>query len=109
MAIRDAALGQIVRRHLEGHTVAGKNANAITAQFAGQMGEYDAFLVELDTEQAAGELLNNGSGYFDAIFLTHQPPDFLLKRQQVEQARSRAFILAQRRGISVGKETVPGR
>ncbi len=74
MTISDAALGQIVRRNLQGDAIARQNADAIAAKLARQVRKHGAFLIQLHAEQAAGEFLNNGSGYFNAIFFAHYPP-----------------------------------
>jgi hypothetical protein len=73
MAVGDAALGQVVRGELEGDAVSGEDSNTIAAQLAGEVREDGALLVELDAEEAAGEFLDDGSGYFDAVFLAHCP------------------------------------
>jgi hypothetical protein len=71
MAESDPAFGQIVWREFKGDFVARQNANAIPAEPAREVRQYDAFVLELHAEKSAGELFENGSGYFYAVFLTH--------------------------------------
>ena len=39
------------------------------------MRQYHAVMIKLDTEQAAREFLQDRTGYFNAIFLAHNPFD----------------------------------
>lgn len=50
MPISDTAFGQIVRRHFQGHAVAGQHSNAVAAQLARQVGENGAVLIKLDAK-----------------------------------------------------------
>jgi len=75
MAVRDAALGQVVRGELEGDAVAGEDSDTVAAQLAGEVREDGALLVELDAKEAAGEFLDDGSSYFDTVFFAHCPPE----------------------------------
>ena len=72
MAEGDTSLGEIVGRQLHGDLVAGENANAIAAQAAREVGQNDAFVIQLDAEQSTGELLKYRTGYFDAVFFTQR-------------------------------------
>src|ERR1700680_333873 len=74
VAVSDAALGEIVRRHFESYAVARQHANAVAAELSGQVGQHGAFLIQLHAEQAAGEFLNYGSSHFNAVFFAHCPP-----------------------------------
>jgi hypothetical protein len=47
VAVGDPALGQVVGGKLQGHAISGQNPDAIAAEFAGQMGQYGAVLIEL--------------------------------------------------------------
>jgi hypothetical protein len=78
MAVGDASLGQVVRRQFQGDTVAGQYANAIPAQFARQVGEHGAVLIQLNAEKAAGKFFNYGSCDFNAIFFAHCPPTAII-------------------------------
>ena len=71
MTISDAALGQIVRRKLQSDAIARQDADTIAAEFARQVRKHGAFLIQLYAEQAARKFLNNGTGYFNAIFFAH--------------------------------------
>lgn len=73
MPVSDAALGQVVRRHFQGHAVAGKHSDAIAPQLSGQEGQNSAILIELNAKQSARKLLNNGTTDFDTIFFAHSP------------------------------------
>jgi len=68
----DATFGEIVRRQFHGDLVAGENPDTITSEAAGQMGQNHAVMLQLNTEQAAGELFEYGSGYFNAVFFTQR-------------------------------------
>ena len=71
MADRDAALGALVGREFEGDFIAGEDADAITAQAAGEVGEHQTVMFELNREFSAGEFLDHGALYFYAVFFTH--------------------------------------
>ena len=74
MAVGDPALGQVVGGKLQGDAIPGQNPDAITAELAGQMGQYGAVLVKLHAEQTAGEFFNDGACDFNVIFFAHSPP-----------------------------------
>lgn len=74
MAVRNAALGEVVWGEFQGHAIAGQHADTIAAQFAGQVREYCAFLLELNAEQSAGEFFDYGSSDFNTVFFAHYPP-----------------------------------
>ena len=78
MAESDTALGEVVGGKFEGDFVAGENADAIAAETACEVSENKTFMFKLDTEFTAGELLDDGTLYFDAVFFTHSV--FLLCR-----------------------------
>jgi hypothetical protein len=75
MAKGDSPFGQIVGGEFEGDFVAGQNADTIPAQAASQVGQHNAVVIELDTEQTAGKFLQDGTGNFDAVFFAHIPFD----------------------------------
>jgi ABC-type lipoprotein export system ATPase subunit len=54
--------------------LAGKDANAVAAETAGEVGQDFTFVLQLHAEKPAGKLLQNGSGYFNTVFFTHRPP-----------------------------------
>jgi hypothetical protein len=71
VAIRNTALGQVIRRQFQGHSIARQNADSISAQFAGKVGQDGAFLLKLNAEQSAGEFFNDGSSNFNTVFFAH--------------------------------------
>ena len=73
MTKRNSSLGEIVGRQFQGDFIAGEHADAIAAQPAGQVGQNYTVVFELDAEQAAGKLLQDCAGYFDAVFFAHIP------------------------------------
>lgn len=74
MPVSDATFGQVVWGKLEGDTVAREDTNTVAAQFAGEVRENRALLVELNAKEAAWKFLDDGSGHFDAVFFAHCPP-----------------------------------
>ena len=73
MAVGNATLGEVVRRHLEGDAIARQNSNSIASQLAGQVSENCSILVQLHAEQSAREFFYNGTSNFYAVFFTHSP------------------------------------
>ncbi len=73
MAVGYAALGEIVRREFHGDAIASQDADSIPPKLAGEVGQYNAFLIELNAKQTAREFLNYRACYFDAIFFAHCP------------------------------------
>ena len=67
----DAPFGQVVGREFHGDAVAGKHADAVAAQTAGEVREHDTLMFQLDAEQTARKLLQDNSGDFDIVFFTH--------------------------------------
>lgn len=78
MTVSDAPFGQIIRRHLERHAIPRQHPNPVAAQLARQVRQDLLFLVELHTEQAAGELFYHGTSYFNTVFFAHYPPDVII-------------------------------
>jgi hypothetical protein len=70
MAKGNPALGQVVRRQLHGDLVPCQNSNTVAAKAAGQMSEYDTFVLQLDAEQPTGKFFEYRSGYFNTVFFT---------------------------------------
>jgi hypothetical protein len=71
VAVGDPALGQIIRRHLDGDAIPGQDAYPVSAQFPGKMSEHETLGIELNAKLAGGEFLNYSSGHFNTIFFTH--------------------------------------
>jgi hypothetical protein len=59
MAVRDAASRQVIRRELDGNTVAWKNADVICPHFAGQMAKHIVAILELDGEHRVRKRVND--------------------------------------------------
>jgi hypothetical protein len=74
VTVGDAALGEIVGRHLDGDAITGKHADSVAAQFSGEMGEHDALGIQLNAKLSGRELFDNRSGYFNTILFAHLPP-----------------------------------
>src|SRR5581483_1194879 len=74
--VSDSTLGEIVRRHLEGHAVTGQHPDSVSSQFASEVCQDRSVLIQLYAEQPAGEFFDYGSGYFNAVFFTHPPPNW---------------------------------
>jgi hypothetical protein len=68
----DTTFGEIVGRQFHGDFIAGQNADAIAAEAPGEVGQDNAVMFQLDTEQSTGKFLEDGSGNFDAIFFTQR-------------------------------------
>jgi hypothetical protein len=68
----DASLSEIVRRQFHGDLVPGQNPDTVAAQAAGQVGQDDTVMLQLNAEQTTGKLFKYGSGYFNAIFFTQR-------------------------------------
>src|SRR3984957_7300024 len=67
----DSPLGEVVPRQLQGDAVAGKDADAVAAQPAGQVREHDTVMFQLNAEQTARKFFQDNSGDFDIVFFTH--------------------------------------
>lgn len=72
--IGDAALGQIVGRHLDQHLVAFQHANAVLAHFAGGVGDDFVIVFKLHAEHRAGQQFGHDTGEFEQFFLGHVGP-----------------------------------
>ena len=60
VAVSDPAARQIVGRHLDAHTIADQNADAVFAHLAGDHRQYDVLgVVEPDFEKGVGLLVDN--------------------------------------------------
>jgi hypothetical protein len=82
MAEGDAALGEVVGGEFEGDFIAGEDADAIAPQAAGEVGEHQTVMFELNREFSAGEFLDHGALYFYAVFFTHLKLTLLLPLSQ---------------------------
>src|SRR6266545_2740471 len=68
-AVHDAAARQVVRRHLDPHTVAEHDANSVPLEPSGEIPERLVSVVELDAEHAATERLRDLALKLDLLFL----------------------------------------
>src|SRR5712691_4843579 len=72
--VGNTTLGQIVRRHLDQHFIAGKNADAVLAHAAGGMGDDLMFVFELDPEGGVRKQLRHDTRELQELFLCHPLP-----------------------------------
>ena len=73
MAESDTAFGEIVGGKFEGDFVAGQNANAVSAEAAGQVGQTRRSCSSCTLKSPLGNFSSDGSLYFNAVFFTHSP------------------------------------
>ncbi len=108
VTVSDASLREVIRRHLEGDAIAGQNADAIAPQFAGQVSENGAVLIELNAEESAGEFFDYGTSNFYAVFFTHSP---LTKWDAggAEKATCYGLSIAQIQGFSRSRSSTAAR
>src|SRR5262245_65203387 len=72
--ISNAALAEIVGRHLDQHLVAGEHADSVLAHAARRMGDDLVFVFELDAEGRVRQQLRHDTGKFQKLFLCHSQP-----------------------------------
>jgi len=89
--IGDAPFGQIVGREFEGHTITGKHADSIAAEFSGEVRKHCTFLFQLDAEQSGRKFFDYRTCYFNAVFFTHLPR-FLNTTRDLTQSVSAARL-----------------
>src|SRR5262245_53671829 len=70
-AVDDAALGQIVRRHLDGDLVAGKDANVVLAHLSRDMRSDNVTGLELHPERGVRQSLDDFTFHLNRIFFRH--------------------------------------
>ncbi len=73
-AVDDAALGQIVRRHLDGDLVAGEDADVVLAHFPGDMRSHNVPGLELHPERCVRQSLDDFAFHLNRIFFRHPQP-----------------------------------
>jgi hypothetical protein len=73
MAVRNAALGQIVGGEFQRDAISGQHSNSVAAEFARKVSQYGTILVQLNAELSSRKLFYDGTSDFDAIFFTHFP------------------------------------
>ena len=70
-AVGDAALGQVVGRHLHQHLVAGQHADAVLAHLAGGVGDDLVVVFELHAERRVGQQFADRARKFQKFFFRH--------------------------------------
>src|SRR6056297_1724923 len=70
-AIVDAALGEVVRRHLDLHLVAGQNTNAVLAHLSCRVRDDLMAVLEFDPECRVRQQFLHDAGEFEKFFLGH--------------------------------------
>ena len=73
-AVDDAALGEIVGRHLDGHLVAGENANVILAHLPRDVRSHNVPGFEFHPERCVRQSLDDFAFHLNRIFFRHQQP-----------------------------------
>src|SRR3954466_6727921 len=73
-AIRDPPLGQVVRRELDQHFIAGQDADAVLAHLAGGVAEYLMAILEAHAEHRIGQQLNHRAAHLEQFFLGQAIP-----------------------------------
>ena len=68
MAVRDAALGQVIWRHFHRDPVAVHDFDAVSAEPSRHGREHGLSYIELNREHSGLELLDHFAHYFDCIF-----------------------------------------
>ena len=63
----NAASGEVVRRHLNGHLVTGQDADEVHTQLAGNMGQNNMAITNVHMESGIGKGLGHDSLQFDHI------------------------------------------
>ena len=63
----DTATGQIIGRHLNSHLVAGKDADEVHTQLAGDMSQNDVSARNLNLERCVRKSFLNDSFYFNYV------------------------------------------
>ena len=72
VAVGDAAFGEIVGRHLDGHAVTGEDADAVPAKLSSEVGEDEPLVdIQLNAKLTGGKFFHYGAGHLNAIVFTH--------------------------------------
>src|SRR3954470_12215971 len=90
MAIHDARPVEVVRRQLDAHAIAGKDADAEAAHLARDVPEDRVPVVELDAEHRVRQRLHHLALELDLLFLGHGG-------RTVSVARARSAVVGRRR------------
>src|SRR5215471_15480794 len=69
--VGDPALGEIIRRHLDEHLVAGQHADAVLAHASGSVSDDLMVVLELDPKGGVRKQFRHHAGTFQQFFLRH--------------------------------------
>ena len=69
--VNDAALGEVVGRHLHLHAITIGETNEALAHFSGDVCEHGMLVGELDVEHRSREYVRDLAFDFDCLFLRH--------------------------------------
>ena len=69
----DAAVGEVVRGHFDIDLVAGEDADAVFAHFAGGVRQNFVAVVELYAKHRVGEDFGDDAFEFEEVFFCHYP------------------------------------
>src|SRR5690606_26233074 len=72
-AVSDAAVGEVVRRQLDGDRVAGEDTDVMLAHLAGDVSGHDMAVLQLDPEHGIGQGLDDFALHLDRLFFCHSP------------------------------------
>ncbi len=72
-AIRNPSFAQIVRRHLQPHTITHRQADEVLAHFTGEVSQDFVLVIQLYAEHGARQNRRNGSFQFDRLLAAHRP------------------------------------
>src|SRR5262249_31008530 len=70
-AVGDAALGEVVGRHLDQDLVTGEHADAVLAHPTRGVGDDFVLVLELDPEHGVGQQFGDDTRKFEDFFLRH--------------------------------------
>ena len=68
----DASLGQVINRNLNGHAIAGENADIVHAQLTRDVGGHHVTVGQAHLEGGVGESLHNLAFKLNDIILRHE-------------------------------------
>src|SRR5687768_2866010 len=71
VSVGDATSRQIVRRELDQHFVAGKDADEVLSHLAGDVGQDFVLVLQLDLKHRVRQCLEDRSCHFNRVFLRH--------------------------------------
>src|SRR5262245_5631330 len=81
VAVVDPAACHVVRRHLQPHAVARKDADAVLAHPPAGIGKHGRAVFQLDAELRVGQHFLDGPVHFKHLFFGHDKPRALTRAQ----------------------------